>query len=162
MAIITIIASELNKNNGDVTIENDQYGSYPPTPYLSMLVPALKKEGYEVEVLAWNDDKVNWDEKECLLMGPAWDYSDDIKKFKSFLNKLTKVKGIVINPADALNWIFDKSYLKKLQANGVDVAQTILIKNENDINQLEILNMPGEFLAIKGLKDNGGVTFKKN
>jgi len=162
MKTITIIASQCNKNNGSLPVQNDKY-SGALMPYLSLLVPALTQKNYHVEVVAW-DDPVDWDSKECILMGPAWDYSKNVAQFDRLLSKLCEVKAKVMNDPHVMLWNVDKNYLSELIQQGVPVASTEVI---TDIAQLDsiLTNSPifksGEFVAIKGVKDAGGISFKK-
>lgn len=107
MSKITIVACHANKNNGHLSVEKDFYGNFH-APHLSLLIPALEKMGYVVEVIAW-DDEIDWESKECIVMGPAWDYPKNVKQFHQLLQKLTSIKAIVINHPSTMLWNLEKN-----------------------------------------------------
>ena len=48
--------------------------------WLSVIIPYLRKAGFKVEVLYWNDKSVDWMSKQLIVIGPIFDYSENINE----------------------------------------------------------------------------------
>ena len=64
--IITILKASYIKDKDEAALAESFVNSY---------LPYLKERGFEIELVAWNDETVDWSSKKFILVGPIWDYN---------------------------------------------------------------------------------------
>src|SRR6476620_6951768 len=80
-----------------------------------LIIELLKKEGLEIEVLAWDNDYVVWEQFSKVVIRSTWDYHYRIDEYKAWLARLEQ-KGIPLwNPPEIVKWNLDKKYLLELK-----------------------------------------------
>jgi len=93
-----------------------------------LLVELLKKEGFEIEVLAWDNDHVAWEQFSQVVIRSTWDYHYRVDEYKAWLARLAQ-KGISLwNPSEIVTWNIDKRYLLELKDKGIPIIPTVLIE----------------------------------
>lgn len=92
----------------------------PLDPDLPLLVAAAAARGVDSDVRVWNDFDVDWDGYDAVVVRSCWDY---VPQRETFLAWAASVPHLH-NPADVLTWTTDKTYLRLLAEQGVDVIET--------------------------------------
>jgi hypothetical protein len=86
----------------------------------ALLRTALLERGVRADWLVWNDDGVDWADYELIVIRSTWDYTIDRAAYLSWIASV----GTVVNPAPAVRWNTDKTYLRDLSAAGLPVVPT--------------------------------------
>lgn len=94
----------------------------------------LKEKGLSIELVIWNDEKVNWENYQLAILKSPWNYFDLYEDFKTWLNLLEKKNIRLLNPIDVVRWNADKHYLKEIESAGLNITPSIFITNGDEIN----------------------------
>ena len=93
-----------------------------------LVTEALEKVGFTVERTHWDNEDYDWSKTDFALFRTTWDYFDKFNEFRNWLDFVSK-KTTLINPKSIIDWNFDKQYLKALEAKGVNIPETRIIKS---------------------------------
>ncbi|MFD2286520.1 hypothetical protein GJU39_01155 [Pedobacter petrophilus] len=94
----------------------------------------LQEKGLNIEMVIWNDPKVNWENYQLAILKSPWDYFDLITDFYLWLNHLEEKKIKLLNPIDVVRWNTDKQYLQEIEAAGLAITPcSFIYKNEKVI-----------------------------
>jgi glutathione synthase/RimK-type ligase-like ATP-grasp enzyme len=77
--------------------------------------------GEEAEPVIWSDPDVDWSAYDAVFVRTIWDYFERHEEFLAWLDRVTVPMW---NPADTLRWNSEKTYLRKLEAEGVRTIPT--------------------------------------
>ncbi len=88
---------------------------------IDLLVPALRRRGFEVATPIWYDPAVEWSGFDLAVMRSPWDYPDRPGQFMAWLAAVCR-QVRVLNPPELIRWNMDKHYLLDLMAQGVPCA----------------------------------------
>jgi glutathione synthase/RimK-type ligase-like ATP-grasp enzyme len=99
-----------------------------------LVTEALEKVGFTVERTHWDNENYDWSKTDFALFRTTWDYFNKFKEFRKWLEVVSE-KTTLINPKSIIDWNFDKQYLKALEAKGVNIPETHIIKS-GDTNAL--------------------------
>ncbi|WP_316831012.1 hypothetical protein [Pedobacter aquatilis] len=94
----------------------------------------LKEKGLNIEMVIWNDEKINWENYQLAILKSPWDYFDLYEDFKTWLNLLDEKNIRLLNPIDVVRWNADKHYLKDIESAGLNITPSIFITNGEEIN----------------------------
>ncbi|WP_316734410.1 hypothetical protein [Pedobacter aquatilis] len=94
----------------------------------------LKEKGLNIEMVIWNDEKINWENYQLAILKSPWDYFDLYEDFKIWLNLLEEKNIRLLNPIDVIRWNADKHYLKDIEAAGLNITPSIFITDGEEIN----------------------------
>jgi glutathione synthase/RimK-type ligase-like ATP-grasp enzyme len=110
----------------------------------------LSDEGFETEIVIWDNPELRIEDYDIMLMRSAWDYYYKPYQFKDFLERV-KSSGIkCFNPAEVMLENMHKFYLKKIKEWGFDIIPTMFFKKDEDININEVLSfMDGKSFIVK-------------
>lgn len=86
-------------------------------------VAALGRTGVSVDVVDWHDPTVDWSGYDRVVLRSAWDYTQRLPEFLSWLDRVDAVTEVV-NPVATVRWNLDKRYLAELAAAGVPTIPT--------------------------------------
>lgn len=92
------------------------------------LLSELWSLGIEAEPAVWDDPAVDWKRYDAAVIRSAWDYHLTPAAFFSWLSRLEALGVAVWNPAPVIRANADKSYLKELEAAGVQVVPTAWVE----------------------------------
>lgn len=90
-------------------------------------VAALQAAGADVEVVAWDDDAVEWARYDRAILRSTWDYDQEIDRFNGWLEYVDRATDLQ-NPLRMLRWGLDKRYLLDLAAADVPITPTALFE----------------------------------
>ncbi|MGB0429843.1 MAG: ATP-grasp domain-containing protein [Bacteroidia bacterium] len=112
-----------------------------------LLIDALKSKGFKVFRTNWDNPTYNWNITDLVLFRTTWDYFERFREFSLWLKRVNTCTT-VINPVDLIYWNLDKKYLLELNAKGVNIASTVLIKKGNSIGLSKLLEKTGFAKAV--------------
>ena len=136
--MITFLADKTSIGDG-INIDTMDLHFSNKHPWLSLVIPELKKRNYQVEILYWDDKTIDWTIKKLVIIGPIWDYYEKVDRFLKFLDKLEESKTKVINSIKLLKLNVNKNYLK-IFANSDYLINTRFINKENKETLSDIVN----------------------
>jgi len=88
----------------------------------ALLLPLL--DG--AELVAWEDDTVDWGSFDSVILRSTWNYTDHLSAFLAWAARVDAVTRLV-NPLSVIQWNTDKRYLKELGAAGFAVVPTLYV-----------------------------------
>lgn len=92
-----------------------------------LLLPVLARAGLSPACLVWDDPSAPWEEMDLVLVRSTWDYWDGAGRREAFVGWAERVGARVplLNGPEVIRWNTDKSYLRELEARGVQVVPTL-------------------------------------
>jgi len=92
------------------------------------LVSALRAAGLSTEVLAWDDPAADFASARLTLLRSTWNYSERPAQFLSWIDRVATLSSLWNRP-HTVRWNAHKSYLLDLEARGVPVVPTHLVRH---------------------------------
>lgn len=89
-----------------------------------LLVRALNGLGVKAGPVIWSDEKMQWSLFSAVLIRSCWDYHRRHAEFIAWVDRLEGSGTRVFNPPALVRWNAEKTYLRDLAAQGVDVVPT--------------------------------------
>jgi len=121
-----------------------------------LVLESLRKKGLYAKRVDWARQDFDWSEARFLLFRTTWDYFYKWTEFSDWLDK-TKIKSQFINPISTIRWNLDKHYLLDMQANGVNIAPTKIIKQGSSLSlESEFKSSGMKEIVLKPLVSGGG------
>jgi glutathione synthase/RimK-type ligase-like ATP-grasp enzyme len=111
------------------------------TPHLA---EALRREGVAAEIVVWREPR-NWGCASLVLLRTPWDYPGHLQEFLAWTSQVAAVTRLR-NGADVVRWNLHKGYLLDLQARGVPIVPTRLVRR-GDPPDAEIAEAARQFCA---------------
>ena len=97
------------------------------------LAPALAGVGIDAAPAVWSDRSVDWKQFDLVVIRSCWDYHLRIRDFLGWLEGL----GVpVANSAEVVRWNAHKGYLLELEAKGIRIPATQLVRKSSKLPQL--------------------------
>ncbi len=87
---------------------------------LPILVKTAAAQGFDAEVVVWDDEAVDWSAYDQVVVRSCWDYIQRRDVFLAWADRIPNLH----NSADVLAWNTDKVYLRELADAGVPVIDT--------------------------------------
>jgi hypothetical protein len=98
------------------------------------LAAALREQGAEAEILAWDDPGAGWEPFEQVVVRSVWNYT---RRLDAFLAWADGLAGRLRNPAAMIRWNSDKRYLRELDAAGVPTIPTRFVEPGDEPGEIE-------------------------
>jgi glutathione synthase/RimK-type ligase-like ATP-grasp enzyme len=92
---------------------------------------ALQSAGCGVQIVEWDDARVDWAQFEVALLRSAWDYAERITEFLAWVQRASSLTR-VLNPLPVIRWNTDKHYLAELAAARVAIVPSTFIEPGDD------------------------------
>jgi O-ureido-D-serine cyclo-ligase len=92
---------------------------------------ALQKAGCNVQIVEWDDAKIDWASFDVALLRSAWDYAERVVEFLSWVEHASRLTH-VLNPLPVVRWNTDKHYLAQLAAAGVPIVPSTFVEPGED------------------------------
>lgn len=89
-----------------------------------VLMEYFQKQGTSVDLVIWNDSKIDWKLYALVIIRSTWDYYLKAQEFRDWLGHLKTNNIQLWNSADLILWNMEKTYLTELQNAGVDIIPT--------------------------------------
>jgi len=94
-----------------------------PDPDSDLLVECLAAVGVISERVAWDSESVEWSDYSGVVIRSTWDSVDRPSEYLDWIDRISSTTRLA-NPAAAIAWNFDKSYLRDLEAEGIPTIPT--------------------------------------
>lgn len=94
------------------------------TPDDQLAAAALNTHGATVASVVWDDPAVDWQRFDALALRSTWDYHQRPDEFRAWLAAMDTLGVPLWNPAATVRWNMQKTYLRKLAAEGLAVVET--------------------------------------
>lgn len=118
----------------------------------ALVADALRREGVEAERVPWTRD-VPWGAFDLAMVRTTWDYTERLDDFLAWADRAAAATRLW-NPARVIRWNAHKSYLLDLEARGVPVVPTRLVRRGSAARLDEIAAGWGE-VVVKAAVDAG-------
>lgn len=102
-----------------------------PDTDLPILVEAFARAGSRATVVEWTDASVDWSAFDAALIRSTWDYVARFDAFEAWL-AATASRTRLLNPERLVRWNLHKGYLLALEAAGVGIVPTELVRAGDD------------------------------
>jgi glutathione synthase/RimK-type ligase-like ATP-grasp enzyme len=89
-----------------------------------LAIEPLRRLGYSVRPLVWDDAAVRWEQYAALVLRSTWDYHKKVPAFCAWLNQIESAGVPLWNPLRLVRWNLDKTYLRDLAVHGVPITPT--------------------------------------
>lgn len=93
--------------------------------YDNLLIEPFNKIGWQVDVVPWKKEKINWSVYDAVIIRSCWDYQQDPNRFIEVLKKIDVSSARLANSLETVQWNIDKSYLKDLGESGISIVPTL-------------------------------------
>jgi glutathione synthase/RimK-type ligase-like ATP-grasp enzyme len=96
-----------------------------------LLRDALQRRGVDACAVVWDDPDVDWRTFDAIVIRSTWDYHKRVDDFRAWLDAM---EGLPLwNPPSLLRWNIHKSYLLELEARGVSIVPTLLVRRGEEM-----------------------------
>jgi glutathione synthase/RimK-type ligase-like ATP-grasp enzyme len=113
-----------------------------PDADLAPLVRALRAAGLTAEVFAWDDPDADFGAARLTVLRSTWNYSEQPARFLGWIDRVA-VRSTLWNPRDVIRWNAHKRYLLDLEARGVPVVPTYLLRRGVTTTLAEVTSARG-------------------
>ncbi|PON14238.1 hypothetical protein C2W62_30155 [Candidatus Entotheonella serta] len=100
----------------------------------------LMARGHTVHSTPWNGVQDTFYDADIVVIRACWDYSQSPHEFAEWIGSLEHASVRLHNPPDVIRWNMEKRYLLDLQAQGIHLPETVIIKvaqNEDVLTEIE-------------------------
>ncbi len=97
-----------------------------PDPETPLLAAALRSIGIHPQIIGWSDPALLNVAAAAYVIRSTWDYHQQLPVF---LDTLSGLPGLLLNPIPVVKWNCHKGYLVELAAKGIPVVPTVLIRH---------------------------------
>jgi len=95
---------------------------------------ALQNAGCNVQIVEWDDSKVDWASFDAALLRSTWDYAERVSEFLAWVEHASRLTYI-LNPLPIVRWNTDKHYLAQLAGAGVATVPSTFVEPGEDARQ---------------------------
>jgi glutathione synthase/RimK-type ligase-like ATP-grasp enzyme len=99
----------------------------------------LESRKISVEVVSWDDPKVDWRVFDAVILRSCWDYHLRADEFRHWLTRLEHDHVNVQNASGVVHWNMDKHYLRDLSSYGIPIPSTQWFDRGSSANLQSIL-----------------------
>ena len=92
-----------------------------------LLVAALERLGCAVTPSVWDDPAIDFQRFDAVVIRSTWDYTDRRDAFVGWAERVARVSRL-FNPASIVRWNSHKGYLKELEARGIAIVPTEIVR----------------------------------
>ena len=89
-----------------------------------LVLGELAARGWRVEPMPWRDRSIDWDRFDAVVVRSTWDYQADAVTFASVLATIESSRARLANELSTMRWNLNKTYLRELDARGVEIPPT--------------------------------------
>ena len=112
--------------------------------------------GHHAVSVSWSDKSADWTQFDLVIIRSTWDYYKRFDAFNQWMDMLES-KGIPTwNPIALMRWNSNKTYLRDLEAKGIEIVPTEWVDRNNDRHLSTILLATGWEKAILKPAISGG------
>lgn len=113
-----------------------------PDADMAPLEAAVRAAGLSCEVVGWDAPSVDWSRFRLTLLRATWNYPQNLPAFLDWLARVDPVTRLW-NPRALVRWNAHKGYLLELEARGIPVVPTELVRAGSAVTLAEIIERRG-------------------
>jgi glutathione synthase/RimK-type ligase-like ATP-grasp enzyme len=113
-----------------------------PDADLAPLLGALRAAGLSTEILAWDDPLADFASARMTLVRSTWNYAEKPAAFLAWIDRVAACSALW-NRRETVRWNAHKSYLLDLDARGVPVVPTHLVRRGATMTLAEVMGERG-------------------
>jgi glutathione synthase/RimK-type ligase-like ATP-grasp enzyme len=110
-----------------------------PDRDMAPLEAAVRAAGLSCAVAAWDDPSVDWSQFGLVLLRATWNYPLMLDAFLDWAARVDAVTRLW-NPLALVRWSSHKRYLLELEARGIPVTPTVLVRQGSGVTLGEIID----------------------
>lgn len=116
----------------------------PPEPDVDepLLVDALRAGGADVDVLAWDDPRAPFADRDVVILRSTWNYFERLDAFLDWADRVGRATRLRNDPA-TVRWNAVKTYLLDLEARGIPTVPTELVRDRASCDVAALLDARG-------------------
>ena len=95
---------------------------------------ALQKTGCNIQIVEWDDAKVDWASFDVALLRSTWDYAERVSEFLMWVERASRLTHI-LNPLPVVRWNTDKHYLAQLAGAGIAIVPSTFVEPGDNADQ---------------------------
>jgi len=114
--------------------------------YDNQLVEPMNKNGWACYFVPWDQAETDWSYFDLAIIRSTWDYQDRIKEFIKVLTEIDSSSCVLQNSLNLINWNIDKTYLKTLSQNEVEIVPSLFL---DEFSSDELKNCFAHFFTDK-------------
>ena len=99
---------------------------------LPLLTDALAAHPIDVDIVAWDDETVDWSAFDAAVVRSTWDYHRRLDDFIRWIHATSSVTRLW-NPAEVMTWNLDKRYLADLAARGIAIVPSRFLTAADEV-----------------------------
>ncbi len=100
-----------------------------------VLLDALRAKGLEANLLAWDDGSAPFAGHDLVVLRSTWNYYEHADAFRAWIDRTSNATTL-LNPAHVVHANIEKTYLRDLEARGIDVVPTAFAEHGDDLDRL--------------------------
>lgn len=121
------------------------------------LVVGLRGLGLDAVQVAWDDPRSDWASFDCVLVRSPTSYQERHGEFLAWADRAASSTELW-NPVELLRWNIHRKYLLDLEARGVPVLPTVVLKSDSAATIAEVCSGRGwERVVLKPATSAGGL-----
>jgi glutathione synthase/RimK-type ligase-like ATP-grasp enzyme len=93
--------------------------------------------------VVWDDPGVPWDQWDGIVLRSVWDYHLRHAEFMRWIDQLDSAGIPLWNPASVVRWNADKTYLRHLNAAGVEIVPTAWLDRQDATTLASLMDERG-------------------
>jgi glutathione synthase/RimK-type ligase-like ATP-grasp enzyme len=105
-----------------------------------LVLPYLAAAGVETQIIDWRSPGVDFRQFDLLVLRSCWDYHLRGTEFTEWLERAAR-EVTVLNDPETVMWNRNKSYLRELESQGIEIAPTIFATGREAIGTAERLKI---------------------
>jgi hypothetical protein len=109
-----------------------------PDPDQELLLSALAREGVEAGMAAWDDPAAAWERADRIVLRSTWDYYRRPAEFLAWARRAAAASRLM-NPLRIVEWNHHKQYLLEMEAWGIPIVPTVLLRRGDRARLDEIM-----------------------
>lgn len=126
-----------------------------PDPDEELLVAALRRAGLTPIVLPWDDASAPFAAQDLVVIRSTWNYFERVDEFVAWAERVAASTRL-LNPPSIIAWNAKKTYLRDLEARGVDIVPTVFVAKGERRAVRDILRERGwETIVVKPVVSAG-------
>lgn len=113
-----------------------------------LMLDAFAKAGAEAKLLAWDDPNARFADYDLVILRSTWNYFEHLDAFLAWAGRTERLR----NAPDVVRWNAVKTYLRELEARGIDIVPTQLVAKGE---KAQLADVPWRDVVVKPLVSAG-------
>jgi hypothetical protein len=91
-----------------------------------LLLEAVRGQGADAEIVAWDDERVDWSTFDRAILRSTWNYYHAVDRFLAWAERVDRLTELR-NPLSIVRWNTHKKYLLELEKKRIPVVRTYFV-----------------------------------